>query len=203
MTDLAPELEAFGRELQTAVGRMAARRRRARKSIRVAALVASVFGAFATAAFASGIADDLKLDPTRWTIFDSGSVDGGRAAFVKAHAVDGSGDSTFMVEHDAALDRYDAFLLHERTVDAAGGGRERGAVCSPVELTRAEQIALSALRSGFAAGAPATATKSAVDAAVEANFRGQPCRGLEYAGEQARLVYAGIQPRSQLMPDVR
>ena len=54
--------------------------------------------------------------------------------------------STFMVEHDAGLDRYQAFLLHERTVHAAGAGAETGAVCTAAELTRAERVALGALR---------------------------------------------------------
>lgn len=203
MTELTPELEAFGRELHQAVVRVVARRRRMRTNIRVSMAVAAAFGAFATVAFASGIADDLKLDPTKWTIFASGSVDGGRAAYVKAHAADGSGDSTFMVEHDAELARYDAFLLHEKTVDASGGGGERGELCSPAQLTRAEQVALSTLRSGFAAGTPAPVTKPAVDAALQAEVGAQRCRGLEYAGEQARLVYAGVQPASQLMPSAR
>jgi hypothetical protein len=203
MTELAPELEAFGHELHAAVGRIAARHRRTRTRIRIAAAVTAAFGAFAAVAFASGIADDLKLDPTKWTVFASGSVDGGRGAYVKAHAVDGSGDSTFMVEHDAALARYDAFLLHEKTVAAAGGDRERSALCSPAELTRAEQVGLSTLRGGFPAGTPTAVTEPAVAAAVQAAFEGQPCRGLEYAGEQAQLFYAGVQPASLLMPNAR
>jgi hypothetical protein len=203
MTELAPELESFGHELHAAVGRIAARRRRMRRQVHVAAAVAATFGAFATVAFASGIAEDLKLDPTKWSVFASGSVDDGRGAYVKAHAVDGSGDSTFMVEHDAALARYDAFLLHEKIVAAAGGDGERGALCSAAELTQGEQAALASLRSGFPVGTPAAATQASVNAALQAEFGGKRCRGLEYAGEQARLVYAGIQPASLLMPDVR
>ena len=64
-------------------------------------------------------------------------------------------------------------------------------------------IALATLRAGFPAGTPANATKTAVDAATTAAFDETPCRGLEYAGEQARLVHAGVQPPSMLMPGVR
>jgi hypothetical protein len=189
MTELTPELEATGRELHAALGhRIAKMQRRLRRARRVAVVVAA-FGAFAGIAIASGIDEDLHLNPTEWTIFSSGSVDNGRGAYVNAHATDGSGDSTFMVEHDAALERYDAFLLHERLVDAAGDGIEKGSLCSRAELTRAEQVALAALRSALSA-----------DTAVKAEFAGQPCRGLEYASEQARLVYSGVQPKSLLMP---
>jgi hypothetical protein len=163
----------------------------------------AAFAVFAGVAFASGIDEDLHLDPTQWAIFASGSVDNGRGSYVKAHAKNGSGYSTFMVEHDAALERYDAFLLHERLVDAAGGGGETGSLCSRAELTRAEQVALAALRAGFAPGTAADATKASVDASVQAEFAGQPCRGLEYASEQARLTYAGAQPTSLLMSGAR
>ena len=39
--------------------------------------------------------------------------------------------------------------------------------------------------------------------AVREAFAQAPCRGLEYGGEQARLVYAGIQPVAALMPGAR
>jgi hypothetical protein len=97
-----------------------------------------------------------------------------------------------MVEHDAALERYDAFLLHERVVKAAGGDGETGALCSRAELTRAEQVALAALDA-----------RQAAEAAVRAEFAGRQCRGLGYASEQARLVHEGVQPPSMLMPDAR
>jgi hypothetical protein len=42
-----------------------------------------------------------------------------------------------------------------------------------------------------------------VDDAVTAAFTGAPCRGLEYAGERARFVYAGVEPRTMLMPGAR
>jgi hypothetical protein len=192
MTELTQELQAVGNELHVALsGRIARTHRRMWIARRLVVLVTAL-AAFAGIAFATGIDEDLHLDPTQWTIFASGSVDGGRGAYVKAHATDGSRDSTFMVEHDAALERYDAFLLHERLVDAAGGGSETGSLCSRAELTRAEQVALAALRSGLSA-----------DPAVKAEFAGQPCRGLEYASEQARLVYTGVQPESLLMPGAR
>ena len=192
MTELTPELEAVGRSLHAALDRRIARSRRRKRRLRQITVVATAFAALAGAAFASGIADDLHLDPTKWTPFASGTVDDGQGQFVKAHATDGSGDSTFMVEHDAALERYDAFLLHERLVQAVGGDGETGALCSRAELTRAEQVALAALQSGDSA-----------KAAVEAKFAGQPCRGLGYASEQAGLVFDGIEPRSLLMPGAR
>ena len=192
MTELTSELEAIGRDLHAALGRRVAKRYRQRRRARIAAAIVAAVGAFSGVAVAVGIDDDLRLDPTKWTIFESGSVDNGRGAFVKAHATDGSGDSTFMVEHDAGLERYEAFLLHERTVDAAGGSREAGALCSRAELTRAEQVALAALASGGLA-----------ESAVRREFAGQRCRGLGYAAEQAQLVHDGIQPESMLMPGAR
>ena len=192
MTELTPELEAIGRSLYAALDRRIARTRRRTRRLRQLTAVVTAFAAFAGAAFASGIADDLHLDPTKWTPFASGTVDNGQGEFVKAHASDGSGDSTFMVEHDAALERYDAFLLHERLVQAADGDGETSALCSRAELTRAEQVALGALESG-----------DAPKAAVDAEFTGQRCRGLEYASEQAELVFSGIEPRSLLMPGAR
>ena len=47
------------------------------------------------------------------------------------------------------------------------------------------------------------AAKPAVDSAVRGAFGDSPCRGLEYAGEIARLVYAGIEPTTGLMPGAR
>jgi hypothetical protein len=192
MSELTPELETIGRDLQAALGRRIAKTRRRTRRVRQASVVLAAFATFAGVAVASGIDEDLHLDPTKWTIFASGSVDNGRGAFVKAHATDGSRDSTFMVEHDAALERYDAFLLHERVVEAAGGDGETGALCTRAELTRAEQVAFAALESGRSA-----------DAAVQAEFAGQACRGLAYTSEQARLVFSGVQPVSMLMPGAR
>ena len=192
MTELTPELEVIGRDLHAALGHRIAKRHRQRRRASIAAAIVASLGAFSGVAFAVGVDDDLRLDPTKWAIFESGSVDDGRGAFVKAHATDGSGDSTFMVEHDAGLERYEAFLLHERTVDAAGGSREAGALCSRAELTRAEQVALAALQSG-----------AATLAAVRSEFAGQECRGLAYAAEQAQLVHSGVQPATMLMPGAR
>jgi len=113
-----------------------------------------------------------------------------------------------MVEHDAGLPAYQAFLLHEQTLAAAQASSpvpveiEPGALCTPSALARAEAVALSTLRTQFPAGTNADATKASVDAAVLAAFKGSPCKGLEYAAEQARLVYAGVQPASMLMPGV-
>jgi N-methylhydantoinase B/oxoprolinase/acetone carboxylase alpha subunit len=99
-------------------------------------------------------------------------------------------------------------LLHEKTLSAAEATSpvpvriEQGALCTPSELTHAEAVALATLRAQFPAGTNVDSTKSAVDSAVQAAFAGSACRGLERAGEQARLVYAGIMPAWKLMPDV-
>ena len=44
---------------------------------------------------------------------------------------------------------------------------------------------------------------AATDAALRGAFAGDRCPGLEHAGEQARLVYAGVEPRTLLMPGAR
>lgn len=80
---------------------------------------------------------------------------------------------------------------------------ERGEVCSAAELTRAEAVALRTLHDSFPAAATPRATKEVVDAAVVAAFADASCRGLEYAGARARFVYAGLEPRSLLMPGAR
>ena len=166
-------------------------------------------GAFATVAYASGIGADLQLDPSKWSILGGGSVDDGRGAYVHAkNRVDGS-NSTFMVEHDSGLPAYQAFLLHQKTLAAANStspvpcGTEPGALCTPDALTRAETVAMVALRAGFTPGASPDSTRVAVTAAVADAFKNAPCVGLEYAGEQARLVYSGRQPESTLMPGAR
>jgi hypothetical protein len=69
-------------------------------------------------------------------------------------------------------------------------------------VTRAEIVGLQAL-GAFEPGTAANSTKEVVDDAVAAAFAGAPCRGLEYAGEQARFVYAGTEPRRLLMPGAR
>jgi hypothetical protein len=114
-----------------------------------------------------------------------------------------------MVEHDAGLPAYQAFLLHQRTLAAANSTSpvpvriELGALCTPDAVTRAETVALDTLRAGFAPGAHPDASREAVTTAVGAAFKDAPCAGLEYASEQARLVYSGRQPESTLMPGAR
>jgi hypothetical protein len=203
MAELPEELVVVGRDITAGYARLLERRRRRRRGLRFAAASVGVFCAFTAAAFASGIGGDLQLDPTKWTIFERGSVDGGRAVYVKAHSKADGRDSTFMVEHDATLQRYDAFLLHERTVAAAAGDREAGALCTPAELARAESVALQALGNTAAPGTSADATIGIADAAVRDAFAGAPCRGLDFASERARFVFAGIEPRSMLMPGAR
>jgi hypothetical protein len=80
---------------------------------------------------------------------------------------------------------------------------EPGSLCTPDALTRAETVAMVALRAGFTPGASPDATRVVVTAAVAGAFKNAPCVGLEYAGEQARLVYSGRQPESTLMPGAR
>ena len=206
---LTPALESIGRDLDLAMRRRIATRNRRVRRARVGGAVAVLAAAFSAVAVASGVVGDLRLDPAKWSILGGGSVDGGRGEYVHAQRLDDGSNSTFLVEHDAGLPPYRAFLLHEKTLAAAQAASpvpvaaEQGAVCSPVALTRAEIVALSTLRAGFAPGTDADGTRSAVDVAVTAAFADAPCRGLEYAGEQARRVYAGMQPASTLMPGAR
>jgi hypothetical protein len=205
---MTTDLEAIGRDLQHALERRLCNKRRRSHRVRLAGLCLAATGAFATVAYASGIGGDLQLDPSKWSILGGGSVDDGRGAYVHAkNRVDGS-NSTFMVEHDSGLPAYQAFLLHQKTLAAANSTSpvpvrsEPGALCTPDALTRAETVAMGALR-GFTPGASPDATRVTVTAAVADAFKNAPCVGLEYAGEQARLVYSGRQPESTLMPGAR
>lgn len=209
---LSPELELIGHDLEAAMRRLVMRRQRRRRTFRVAGGTATLAAIFSAVAVASGVGPDLQLDPTKWSILHRGNLDGGRGAYVHATEKDSGAHSLFMVEHDASLDRDQAFLLHERLVDAGNAAEaesgvrtqtEPGPRCSAVQLTRAEVVALATLRASFAPGTAANATRPAVDEAVRASFVGAPCRGLEYAGEQARLVYSGTQPQTMLMPGAR
>ena len=202
------DLEAIGRDLVAAHAGRLERARKRRRAFRAAAVTLTVTGALAAAALASDIGPGLQLDPTKWTILGGGSTDDGRGEYVHAKRVRDGSPSTFMVEHDADLPRYQAFLLHERTRAAADATSpvpvrsEPGALCTPTELTRAETVALARL-GAFPPGTAPNATKADVDAAVQAAFAGAPCRGLEYASEQARLVHAGIEPPTLLMPGAK
>jgi hypothetical protein len=206
---MTTDLEAIGRDLQYAVERRLRNKRRRSQRLRLAGLCLAATGAFATVAYASGIAGDLQLDPSKWSILGGGSIDDGAGAYVHAkNRVDGS-NSTFMVEHDAGLPPYQAFLLHQKTLAAANSTSpvrvrsEPGALCTPDAVTRAETVAMGVLRAGFTPGASPDATRVSVTAAVADAFKNAPCMGLEYAGEQARLVYSGRQPESTLMPGAR
>jgi hypothetical protein len=209
MTDLPENLDVLGRDLQAAFARRVARARRRSRRLRVAGAVGALACAFCAVAVASGIGPELQLDPTKWAILGGGSVDEGRGEYVHAQSKEGKGNSTFMVEHDQGIDRYDAFLLHERLRAAAAATSpvpvqtEPGPLCTRAELTRAEVVALETMRTSFAPATPANATKQTVDRAVRAAFGDVPCRGLEYGGEVARLVYAGVEPTSNLMPGAR
>ena len=205
----ATDFGAIERDLTAAFTRRLATHRRTKGRIRTALLTLAVAGAFCTAAIASGIAGDLQLDPTKWSFLGGGDVDGGRGAYVHAKNLESGSSATFLVEHDDGLAPYPAFLLHEKTLAAAQATSpvpvavEPGELCSASALTRAEQVALSTLNAEFAPGVSADASKQAVDNATQAAFAGSPCRGLEYAAEQARFVYAGVEPRSKLMPGAR
>jgi hypothetical protein len=177
-------------------GRLATRRRRARMA---AAFVTALATAVSAAvAIASNAGFDLQLDPTKWTVLGGGSVDGGRGSFVHARHIDDGSASTFMVGHDDGLAPYEAFLLYERTKSAADASspvemtEEPGPICTPEQLSRAEAVALRAL-----------ATNAPVDTAIGDAFAAEPCKGLDYAGERARFVWAGEEPRTQLMPGAR
>lgn len=205
---MTTDLQALGDDLIAALVRRAGDARRRDRRLRFTALAAGAVCVFSATAVASGIADDLHLDPARWSIVGRGSVDDGNGEYVHGERLSDGSHSTFLVEHDAGLGPYDAFLLHEKTLAAARAtspvpvAAEAGARCSRAELTRAESVALATLRSAFPVGADADATKSSVDRAVRDAFAGATCRGLEYAGEQARLVFSGLQPVATLMPGV-
>jgi hypothetical protein len=202
------DLDAIGRDLVAAHALRLERVRKRRRTLRSAAVALGLVCAFAAVAVASDIDPGLQLDPTKWTILGRGSTDDGRGAYVHAQRVQDGSPSTFMVEHDDGLAPYQAFLLHERTRAAADATspvpvrQETGALCTPAELTQAESVALTSL-AAFPAGTAPNTTKGTVDAAVRAAFGGAPCRGLEYASEEARLVYAGIEPRTHLMPGTK
>ena len=205
---MATDLAAIGEDLHLALVRRSEHRRRRRRRLTGTTVTCLVAAGLCAAAIASGIGGDLQLDPTKWSILGGGSVDSGRGSYVHARRTSDGSNSTFLVEHDAGLAPYRAFLLHEQTLAAAQASApvpvsvEPGNLCTPSALTRAETIAMLALRTEFPPGAAADVTKSRVDSAVVAAFAGSRCKGLEYAGEQARLVYAGVQPASKLMPGV-
>ena len=205
---MTTDLDAIGLDLTLALSRRIDCRRRVLRRVNTTVVALATAAALCATAFASGIADDLGLDPTKWAVIGSGSTDGGQAAYVHARSLEDGADATFLVEHDARLPRYEAFRLHERTLAAAQASSpvatrvEQGELCSPAELTRAEQVALGSLATTYP-GAASDAGVTTVDDALAAAFAGAPCRGLAYAGEQARLVYAGIEPRTMLMPGAR
>lgn len=209
MTKLPTHLEALGRDLDAAVSRLVASRRRRARRLRIVGAASALALAFSAAAIASGIGPGLQLDPTKWSLLGGGTVDDGQGEYVHAQRLEDGSNSTFMVERDQGLDRYEAFLLHERLRAAAAETspvpvrREQGELCTRAELTRAERVALATLQASFAVGTPANATRATVDDAVKAAFGDAPCRGLEYGGEIARLVYAGVEPQANLMPGVR
>jgi hypothetical protein len=204
------QLETIGIDLTLGYGRFLQRRYRRRRRTRLAALatVAAAF-LFVGAAFASGLDGDLGLNPTKWSILGGGDVDHGKATYVHAQSREDGSNSTFMVEHDAGLPPYQAFLLHERVLDAANASSpvpvaaEPGPLCTPAQLTGAEAVALATLHDAFPAGTRPDASRQTIDDAVAAAFADAPCKGLEYAGERARFVYAGIEPESMLMPGVK
>jgi hypothetical protein len=203
------DLQALEADLRHALA--AHYERRSRRRRRILASVAAGLAALAlcTVALAGAIGGDIQLDPTKWSILGGGSVDGGRGAYVHATRKSDGLNATLLVEHDEGLPTYERFLLHERTLAAAQASSsisvrvEPGPLCAAPELTRAEVVAMDLLRSEFAPGTGADATKTKVEAAIRDQFADSACRGLEYAGEQARLVYAGVEPDSNLMPGAR
>ncbi len=200
------DLTAIERDLVAAYSARLATSRRKRRLVRSVIAAAAVASAFVAVAAASD--PDLLLNPAQWNVLDSGSTDSGRGAYVHAKRISDGSHSTFMVEHDAGLSPYNAFLLHERTKAAADSTSptpqiaEPGPLCTPDELTRAETFALQTL-AAITPGTSPDAAKQPVDEALAQAFATSPCRGLEYAGEQARLVWADIEPHSMLMPGAR
>lgn len=157
------DLAAIGQDLHAAFVRRVERRRRQQRRLIATTVAGIVAAGLCAAAVASGIAGHLQLDPTKWSVLGSGSVDDGRGAYVHAKSVADGSYSTFLVEHDASLPAYQAFLLHERTLAAARD-------TSPVPVKTEDGDPLHA---------------------VGANAR--------YAAEQARLVYAGVQPGTSIV----
>lgn len=206
---MTTDFDLIGHDLTIAFSRRLEARRRSTRRLRIALVAVAVTGAFSAAAIASGITGDLQLDPTKWSVLGGGDVDGGQGAYVHAKSLEDGANATFLVEHDGRLPRYTAFLFHEKTLAAAEATSpvpvrvEPGALCTAAQLTRAEQVALATLAASFAPGDNPDASQQAVDDATAAAFADAPCRGLQYAGEQARLAYAGAQPRTMLMPGAR
>ena len=205
---MTADLETLGRDLETAFARHLALRSRRKRRHRVLGLATASAAALCAAALGSGLTGGLNLDPATWSILGGGTVDAGRGEYVSAARVGDGSQSLFLVEHDDGLSAYNAFLLHEKTIAAAraasapGVESEPGPLCSPAALTQVESAALRALRAGFSPGADLDATKAVVDRAIGTEFAAQPCQGLQYGGEQARLFFAGIEPQSKLMPGV-
>lgn len=195
--------DVLGRDLHTALERRMAARRRLRRVARAGA-VTLVLATFSTtvAVASTGISFD-DLDPTRWTILSRGEVDG-QASYINARDNQSGDESTFLEARDDGLSRYEAFTLHQRALAAAGNlPNEPGANCTADELTRAETVALDTLAGIGAPGLPKDSATMQVDGATRAAFAGGPCKGLHYAGERARWVYAGEEPASMLMPGAR
>jgi hypothetical protein len=201
---MSTTLDVLERDLQRGYARLLARRRRRRiASTAATALVA--LAALATVAVAG--TTDLRIDLTKWTILSHGGTADGRGEFVNAENKATGGRSSFFVQHDADVSPYDSFLIFERNQAAARQAgaitpAEDGEICTRAELARAESVALATLRSNFAPEAKPDETKAQVDSAVSTAFSGSPCRGLEYAGERARFVFAGAEPESSLMRGV-
>ena len=187
MTELTPELELIGLQLCRAY-RARLRRRRIFRTVAATTALAAMLAVGSLAA-----TGDLQIDLSKWEIISGGSVDNGQGQYIHARNLQDGGPSTFMVEHDAGLDRYDAFLLHERLRAAADATspvqetEEPGLLCTRDQLSRAEQTALDALRAN---GSPQAATAD------------ERCRGLEYGIEIARRVFSGVEPAADLMPGV-
>jgi hypothetical protein len=186
VNELSPELELIGLQLRKAYAGRLHRRRITRVTAAAAGLAAV---AALSAAAATG---ELQLDPTKWVTLGAGSVDNGRGEYVHARNLQDGGPSTFMVEHDSGMDRYQALLLHERLKAAADESSpvpvqsEPGPLCTREQLTGIEQSALDALRAS-------SSPKAAVT---------ESCRGVAYGVEIAQRVFSGNEPAADLMPGV-
>lgn len=204
MSELPRNLEVLGRDLEAGVRALIARRRRRRRAATITAVIALSAASFSTIAVASGLVDDFSLNPSRWHLLDRGDVEGGQASYVRAIDKRSGEQTLFTVVHDGGMDRYRAFLLHEEVAAAAGERPSADGMhlCSRRELARAEQVAMAHLEASFTPADDVDAMKRSTDMALAAAFAARPCRGLDYAGERARFVFAGVEPPATLLPSI-
>ncbi len=204
MSELPRSLELLGHDLEAGVRALIARRARHRRAATITAAIVLSAASFSAIAVASGLVDDLSLNPARWHILDRGDVESGQASYVRAIDKRSGKQTLFTVVRDRGMDRYRAFLLHEEVAAAAGERPDADGMrlCSRRELARAEQVAMAHLEASFTPADDVDAMKRSTDMALAATFATRSCRGLDYAGERARFVFAGVEPPTMLLPSL-